>query len=606
MKQIKSFMASTAAIFLSATLNAQTFDLQTYIKEIKTCQDKDAFNSKYLTINRGHSLVDIPNWLFPDEVYYGDNSATANLYAIAYDIVPDDCKEEVLKNLITDIIRINGGHFVGDSSALPLLLPTLSSVGRTDVAELLSRRDSAILGGQVDVWRRTCLSGLKPLSGDDQTITLKPDFTAEILTECSSSYDYHQGTVTSAWTKDLMNAVWTVNVPKGAKVTAILPDGKSKRLKAGENVLKVRIPMSDKRIVNESFLFNTAPFLTCHSASITETESGDLLAVFSGGTNEAAADNNIYLSRKSKGSDKWSQPVAITPDREEGCVGNPVIFQIPVKGEDILLMYHEGHLKGRPLRTWLARSSDGGHTWSEHTIMPEGITLAERSQPIYVNGRIIAGGDCHRPWQKRPVFCISEDMGHTWTVTEPQSAEYAVAHNNRKPGRVGENFDIPADNIPRENAFEILWSIHPAILQHKNGALQSLGRTCHSRLSSVWSDDGGLTWGHEYLTDQICNQSGFSAITLKDGRFVKVFNNFESLPGVSRFEGMNARTPLTLAISDDGIIWKNLLDLEDGPIHNNKFPSGYCYPNVIEGSDGYLHVVYTWQRVRIKYVKIKL
>jgi alpha-L-rhamnosidase len=38
--------------------------------------------------------------------------------------------------------------------------------------------------------------------------------------------------------------------------------------------------------------------------------------------------------------------------------------------------------------------------------------------------------------------------------------------------------------------------------------------------------------------------------------------------------------------------------LEDSPI------SQYSYPSVIQSKDGMVHIVYTWRRERIKYVKI--
>ena len=62
--------------------------------------------------------------------------------------------------------------------------------------------------------------------------------------------------------------------------------------------------------------------------------------------------------------------------------------------------------------------------------------------------------------------------------------------------------------------------------------------------------------------------------------------------------GKGARTPLNVAISKDGKKWFAALILEDSPI------SQYSYPSVIQSKDGMVHIVYTWRRERIKYVKI--
>ena len=96
------------------------------------------------------------------------------------------------------------------------------------------------------------------------------------------------------------------------------------------------------------------------------------------------------------------------------------------------------------------------------------------------------------------------------------------------------------------------------------------------------------------LLDVPNNNSGTDAVTMKDGRHVLIYNNFSTLPGTPK----GPRTPLCVAISEDGISWKPVLTLEDSPI------SQYSYPSIIEGKDGKLHAIYTWRRQRIKYAGI--
>ena len=85
-------------------------------------------------------------------------------------------------------------------------------------------------------------------------------------------------------------------------------------------------------------------------------------------------------------------------------------------------------------------------------------------------------------------------------------------------------------------------------------------------------------------------------MTLKDGRHLLVYNDFRTLPGTPK----GPRTPLSVALSEDGINWTPVLVLEDSPI------SQYSYPSVIQGKDGKVHVIYTWRRQRIKYAEIDL
>ena len=85
-------------------------------------------------------------------------------------------------------------------------------------------------------------------------------------------------------------------------------------------------------------------------------------------------------------------------------------------------------------------------------------------------------------------------------------------------------------------------------------------------------------------------------MTLADGRHALIYNNFETLPLTPK----GVRTPISIALSDDGTHWQHALTLEDSPIDQ------YSYPAIIQGRDGTLHCVYTWRRQRISYKQIDL
>jgi alpha-L-rhamnosidase len=81
--------------------------------------------------------------------------------------------------------------------------------------------------------------------------------------------------------------------------------------------------------------------------------------------------------------------------------------------------------------------------------------------------------------------------------------------------------------------------------------------------------------------------AGIDAVTLRDGRFVMVYNHTTG-----------GRSPLNVAISSDGVQWRPALVLE------NESGREFSYPAVIQSGDGLLHITYTWRRERIKHVVV--
>ena len=83
-------------------------------------------------------------------------------------------------------------------------------------------------------------------------------------------------------------------------------------------------------VVKQEFLYDKAPFPSCHSATLAETPFG-LVASFFGGTKERNPDVEIYISRYLNG--KWLAPVSVAngiqPDGKRLPTWNPVLYQIP-------------------------------------------------------------------------------------------------------------------------------------------------------------------------------------------------------------------------------------------------------------------------------------
>ncbi len=318
-----------------------------------------------------------------------------------------------------------------------------------------------------------------------------------------------------------------------------------------------------KGIVEEQFLYDTASFPSCHAGTLAETPEG-LVAAFFGGTHERHPDVCIYVCRMVDG--KWTDPVeaanGIQNDTLRLPTWNPVLFQVP-NGE-LLLFYKVGP---SPSSWWgmLKRSTDHGRSWGEAEKLPDGFLGPIKNKPeLLVDGTLICPTSLEGDGGWRVYFETTKDWGKTWEKS---------------------------DFINDGKMYNI---IQPSILKHKDGRLQILCRSKNAVVASAFSSDNGKTWGLVNPSGLPNNNSGTDAVTLKDGRHLVVYNHVKT--------PMNApkghRTPLNVAISDDGKNWFASLILEDSEI------SQYSYPAVIQSSDGMVHIIYTWRREKMKYVKV--
>jgi predicted neuraminidase len=320
-----------------------------------------------------------------------------------------------------------------------------------------------------------------------------------------------------------------------------------------------------KGILVDEFIYDTAPFPACHAATIVETPAG-LIAAWFGGTREGASDVEIWSSRLV--NDKWTKPVSIANgiinDTLRKACYNPVFYQIP--GGDLLLFFKIGKNVG-DWKGYFKKSSDNGITWSERIPLQEGFLGPTKSKPIMLsNGKIIAPASIEGSPGWRVYFEVSDDKTKSW----------------RKVGPINTGTDVDI--------------IQPAIIVHKNGQLQIFCRSKQREMFTSFSNDNGETWTKVEPSGLPNNNSGVDAVNLKDGRFLVVYNHVR--PADSLKNGKGPRTPLNVALSKDGKTWYASLILEDSPI------SQYSYPFVIQSKDGMVHIVYTWRRQKIKYVKI--
>jgi len=312
-------------------------------------------------------------------------------------------------------------------------------------------------------------------------------------------------------------------------------------------------------IVSSDFIADDMPTPQCHASTIAESTHG-LVAAWFGGTHEKHPDVGIWVARFVGGA--WTEPVEVADgvqyrdasgvEHRHPC-WNPVLFQ--PKNGPLMLFYKVGPT---PRDWWgmLMTSEDGGATWSIPRRLPEGILGPVKNKPVEIDGALLCPTSKENDgW--RAYIEVTRDAGLTWQLIGPLNDGKQVS------------------------------AIQPSILVHQDGRLQILCRSREGHLTESWSGDGGQTWSEVAATALPNPNAGTDAVTLADGRHVLVYNN----PPSGR-----VRSPLTIAVSDDGVTWRDAAVLEDEPA------SEFSYPAVIQSADGMVHVTYTWKRLKIRHV----
>lgn len=312
-----------------------------------------------------------------------------------------------------------------------------------------------------------------------------------------------------------------------------------------------------QKIQRSMFIYETAPFPSCHASTLVETPQG-IAAAWFGGTHEKHPDVGIWLSFYQNGS--WSIPIEVANGLQENGkrypLWNPVLFQMP--GKELILFYKDGPA---PDKWWgmLKRSFDGGKTWSAAERLPKDIYGPIKNKPeLLADGTLIcpSSSEDHN-WRLHMEF--TRDAGKTWTRTD-------ALHD-------GVTFS----------------AIQPSILKLPNGKLQLLCRSKNSFVLQSISSDQGKSWSTLTPTTLLNPNSGTDAVTLRDGRHIIIYNQTKK-----------GRSPLNVAISADGQNWQDVAVLENEP--NGEF----SYPAVIQAADGKIHISYTWKRKKIKHVVMTL
>jgi len=307
-------------------------------------------------------------------------------------------------------------------------------------------------------------------------------------------------------------------------------------------------------VIAAEFIYDTAPFASCHASTIVGTKDG-LIAAWFAGVREGTPDVGVWLSRHD--GKAWSAPVEVADgvqtDGTRFPCWNPVLYRHSDAG--ILLFYK---VWPSPSKWWgmVKTSDDRGKTWSAGRRLPDGILGPIKNKPVALaDGTLLCPSSSeHDGW--RIHLESTRDLGATWT--------------NSGPLNDGREFG----------------AIQPTVFQYSGGKLQLLCRSKQKKIVETWSDDGGKTWSPLKATSLPNPNSGIDGVTLADGRALLIYNHTE-----------RGRSPINVAVSSDGKTWQAALVLDDEPWE-------YSYPAVIQTPDKHVHITYTWKRLKVKHVVV--
>lgn len=318
-------------------------------------------------------------------------------------------------------------------------------------------------------------------------------------------------------------------------------------------------------ILESGYIFETAEFKACHASTVVQSGDGKIITAWFGGDHEGSPDVCIWTSVKE--ANGWAKPVkvadGIQSDGKQYACWNPVLFK--AKNEKLYLHYKVGP---NPRQWWAMYkvSKDNGKTWSEATRLPGEFLGPIKDKPMQLNdGKILYPSSVESKDEKQ------------WNI----------------------HLELSDDNAEHWQSISLncdtFGAIQPTILTYRDHKLQLLARSKQNVIVQSWSLDNGRTWTMVTKTNLPNPNSGIDAVSLTNHLQLLVYNPLPA--GKNWWEG---RSVLKLAASKDGLNWTDIYTLEE-----NK-TGEYSYPAIIQDNVGNIHITYTDNRKRIKYIKLRL
>ena len=324
-------------------------------------------------------------------------------------------------------------------------------------------------------------------------------------------------------------------------------------------------------------------FANSHASNLLFLPNGDLLCTWFSGSREGASDVAILLSRLDKGSKQWTKPVVLARDPRYS-FQNPVLFRAP---DGKLWLFHTAQLANKGQANSIIEfmaSSDDGHTWT-------------KTKPLFT-----APGS----YDRHPLVVAGKDWIMPMYFT-PSRGIIAGAENNYSAMK------ITSDNGAHWKQCDVPQSdglVQPSLLRLAPHRFIAFFRSRFADWIYKSESSDGCKWSPPIPTQLPNNNASVQAALLRNGHIVMAFNNINATDKRSK-PASAERKPLSVALSiDGGKTWPWVRDVETGMPGNDAeydLPEKaghdeYSYPSIKQGTEGNLHMSYTFRRATIKYV----
>ncbi len=363
----------------------------------------------------------------------------------------------------------------------------------------------------------------------------------------------------------------------------------------------------------EAQFVSGAPGRAVHAASLVELQSGDLRAVWFSGSREGAGDVTIQTAVLDRTTLRWGAESTLFEryQIERGLwryvkkIGNPVIARAP-DGSLMLWMVNVslGGWAGSAI-TW-ARSLDDGKTWGAPRRL---VTSPFLNVSTLVKGAPIAFADGQ----------IGLPVYHEFI------SKFAEVLRLDAQGRVVEKVRIPGSQT----------SLQPVVLVTAPEKAQVYMRSGNAKaLMSSSTEDAGKTWTSTRASSWPNPDSAVAAVVTGTGQqwlaLNPTTNNRETLALVAAAKGAGfdgapswavelpvnpKKRPLVaeyealLGIElmasgvNDADTKAYLASAKRQLCGQESCSQEFSYPYLLEDSNGYVHLIYTWHRTRIKHLR---
>ena len=398
---------------------------------------------------------------------------------------------------------------------------------------------------------------------------------------------------------------------QSAEASSRPPDGVQK---VAASSAKPQQHSADGRFLFGAQFVSGAPGQAVHAASAVELTSGNLRAVWFSGSREGAGDVTVQTAVMDAATLQWGVESTLFERhqierslwRYVKKLGNPVIARGP-DGAIWLWMVNVslGGWAGSSI-TW-SRSTDEGVSWSQPRRL---VTSPFLNISTLVKGAPVAMADGQIGLPVYHEFVTK--LGEVLRI-DPQ-------------GQVVDKVRIPGSQT----------SLQPVVLVTGPENAQVYMRSGNAKaLMTSTTDDAGKTWSSTHATTWPNPDAALAGVVTRNGAQWLALNPTTShrellalvhsdksgnFDGASPWIVESSATPQTrLSIQD----YERLLGRELGAsgvaqeqiaayvasarrqlCGQERCSQEFSYPYLLQGRDGYLHLIYTWHRTRIKHIRL--